>query len=130
MRLRAHSWYPSLRSAAWIVALVAGAGSLGLLLRAGRNTPPLLLVLLAVWVASPFLVAAMPRKVLKRCSNASRTFLYSATALIALASLIAYGYDAFRPRKAQAGFVFVATPLVSWLTLATVVLLAGRRRLK
>ena len=42
-----------------ILAVVAGAvGSVGLMLRAGRSTPRLLLVLFVIWVLSPFVALA------------------------------------------------------------------------
>ena len=43
--------------AAALIAVLAGAvGSVGLLLRSGQRTPRLLLVIMAIWVLSPFIV--------------------------------------------------------------------------
>jgi hypothetical protein len=46
--------------------------------------------------------------------------LYSITLVLTLGSLAIYVYDAWRPPKAQAAFVFVVIPLASWLLIAIV----------
>ena len=43
-----------LRAAAIIAAMAGAVGSVGLTLRAGRDTPRFLLVLFVIWVLSPF----------------------------------------------------------------------------
>jgi hypothetical protein len=119
-----------LRGAALIAVLAGAVGSVGFLLRAGQRTPRLLLVFMALWVLSPFVVLACANVASKRWSIITRTALHSVMLILTLGSLAIYGHDALRPRKAQAAFVFVAVPPASWL-LAIVVPIAAlisRRR--
>ncbi len=115
-----------------LIAVVAGAGgSVGLMLRAGRRTPWLLLVLFVIWVLSPFVALAWANMVSKRWSVLTRATLYCVTLVLALGSLAIYGGLVSPPAGSAPAFVFVAVPPVSWLLLATVVPLAAwisRRR--
>jgi hypothetical protein len=113
------------------VAVVAGAiGSLGLMLRAGRSTPRLLLVLFVFWVVSPFVALAWANMVSERWSVLTRAMLYCVTLLITLGSLVIYGFD-LAPAGSARAFSFVAVPPGSWLLMAIVVPIAAlisRRR--
>ncbi len=120
-----------LRAAALIAVLVGAVGSVGLLLRAGQRTPRLLLVLFFFWVLSPFVALVLAHAVSKRWSVLTRATLYNVMLVVTLGSLAIYGYDALRPRKAQAAFWYVLVPPASWLLIAIVVpiaaLISGRR---
>ncbi len=113
-------------------ALVVGAvGSVGLMLRAGRNTPRLLLVAFVVWVLSPFVALAWAHLASKRWSALTRATLYCVTLGITLGSLAFYGGLVAPPAGSAHSFVFVAVPPASWLLLAIVVPIAAlisRRR--
>ena len=114
------------------IAVVAGAvGSLGLMLRAGRNTPRLLLVVFVIWVLSPFVALAWATMVAKRWSVPTRAALYCVTLVLTLGSLAFYGELVKRPAGSANAFVFVAVPPASWLLMAIVVpfaaLIPGRR---
>ena len=114
-----------LRTAALIALLVGAGGSIGLLLRAGQRTPRLLLVILIIWVLSPFMALVLADVISKRWPVLTRATLYSATLVVTLGSLAIYGYDALRPRKAQAAFWYVLVPPASWLLILVVVPIAG-----
>jgi hypothetical protein len=114
-----------LRAAALIAVLVGAVGSVGFLLRAGQRTPRLLLVLFVLWVLSPFMAVVLADVVSKRWSVLTRATLYCVMLVLTLGSLAIYGDDALRPRRAQAGFVFVVVPLASWLLIAIVVPIAA-----
>lgn len=120
-----------LLSAAARVAVVAGAiGSVGLMLRAGRSTPRLLLVVFVFWVVSPFVALAWASVVSERWSVLTRTTLYCVTLVITLGSLVIYGFD-LTPAGSARAFSFVAVPPGSWLLVAVVVpvaALVSRRR--
>jgi hypothetical protein len=120
-----------LRAVALVAVLSGPVGSVGLLLRAGRHTPRLLLVLMAIWVLAPFMALVLANVVSKRWPVPTRVTLYGVTLLVTLGSLAIYADDALRPRKAQAAFVYVAVPAASWLLIAIVVPIAafisGRR---
>jgi hypothetical protein len=120
-----------LRSSA-LAGVVAGAiGSLGLMLRAGRRTPRLLLVLFVVWVLSPFVALAWAHRVSTRWLPPTRTALYGVSLVVAIASLLIYGELIARPAGSAPAFVWVIVPPVSWLliatTLATATLISRRR---
>ena len=109
-----------------LIAVVAGAvGSVGLMLRAGRHTPRLLLIIFLVWVLSPFVALVWAQVVSVRWPVLTRAALYSVMLVITLGSLAIYGNDAVRPRKAQPAFVFVIVPPASWLLMAVVVPIAA-----
>ncbi|MDQ2920296.1 MAG: hypothetical protein M3R52_01585 [Acidobacteriota bacterium] len=114
-----------LRAAALIAVVAGAAGSVGLLLRAGRRTPRLLLVLFFFWVLSPFVALVLAHVVSKRWSVLTRATLYSVMLVVTLGSLAIYGDDALRPRKAQAAFWYVLVPPASWLLMAIVVPIAA-----
>jgi pimeloyl-ACP methyl ester carboxylesterase len=71
--------FPRLRSSANIAVALGAAGSIGLLLRAGQRTPRLLLVLMAIWVLSPFIALIWASLVSKHWSRPTRAALYTFT---------------------------------------------------
>jgi hypothetical protein len=115
-----------------LTALVVGAGgSLGFMLWVGhRNPQPVLLVLFAIWVLSPFMALLLATVVSKRWSVITRTTLYGAMLVLTLNSLAIYGYVALGPRRSTPAFVFLVVPLGSWLLMAIAVpvaaLISGR----
>ena len=114
-----------LRATALIAVLAGAGGSVGLMLRAGQRTPRLLLVLFFFWVLSPFVALVLAHVVSKRWSALTRATLSSVMLFVTLCSLAIYGYDALRPRKAQAAFWYVLVPPASWLLIAIVVPIAA-----
>jgi len=108
-----------------IAALVAAVGSAAFLLRSGQRPSWLLLAIMMVWVVAPFAALLLAETVSKRWPSPVRTTLYSLMLLLAVGSLIAYAVDAWRPGKAQAAFVFVMAPLVSWVVIAITVPIAA-----
>lgn len=113
-----------MRTTSLIVVVVGAAGSVGLTLYAGRHSDSLTLkVLFALWVLSPFLglILAGATRLWSIFTGSAR---YSAMLVVSLGSLAIYGVRVLRPPKAQAAFVFVVVPLVSWLLIAVVVPLA------
>ncbi len=115
-----------------LIAVVAGAmGSLGLMLRAGQRTPPLLLVLFTIWVLSPFAALAWANVVSKRWSVVTRATLYCVTLVVTLGSLASYSeLVVVRPAGSANAFLFVAVPPASWVSMTIVVgmaaLISGR----
>jgi drug/metabolite transporter (DMT)-like permease len=115
-----------LRSAALIALLAGAVGSVGLLLRAGHTSDQrMLLVLIAIWVLSPWVALAVADVVSKRWSPTTRTVLYYVMLVVTLGSLAMYVDDAAMPRRAQAAFVFVVVPLASWLLMVIVIPIAA-----
>jgi hypothetical protein len=120
-----------LRAPALFAVLAGAAGSLAFMLNAGRRTPRFLLLIFVFWVLSPFAVLVWAHMTSKRWSAVTRSALYIVMLVVTLGSLAIYGRDAVRPRRAQAAFVYVLVPPVSWLLIALVVptaALISRRR--
>jgi dienelactone hydrolase len=124
-----------LRTTALIAVLSGAAGSAGLLLRAGQRTPPLVLVLMALWVLSPFVALLWANYVSIRWPAVTRATLHGVTLVITLVSLVIYLEQAvLRPVGSANAFFFVLVPPASFL-LATVsvsipALMSGRRVFK
>jgi len=109
-----------------LIAAVIGAGaSVGLFLNASRTTPPLLRILLGVWILAPFVALAWANLVSKHWSVLSRTALYCVTIIVALGASAFYDGLISTPTGSPRGFVFVAVPAGSWLLTAIVVLIAA-----
>lgn len=123
---------PVLRKVAVVAALAGAAGSLALMLHAGRRQQSrILMFLFGVWVLSPFLAALMANSVSKRWAVRTRVMLYVLMIVLSLASLTIYGEVAFEYVKAKAGFIFLVVPGGSWLLLViavgTAALISGRQ---
>ena len=77
-----------LRAAALIAVLAGAAGSLALLLHAGRrNDSRILLVLFTIWVLSPFVALVVADVVSKRWSVLTRATLHSVLLVLMISSL-------------------------------------------
>ena len=118
--------FPGRLRAVALIAVVAGAvGSIGLWIHATQHPPLTIVVLFVIWVLSPFVALLLADVVSKRWSVLTRATLHSVMLVVTLGSLAIYGYDALRPRKAQAAFWYVLVPPFSWLLIAVVVPIAA-----
>jgi hypothetical protein len=116
-----------LRSLAGVAALIGAVGSVELMLRAGRATPPFLLVIFVFWVLSPFALFALGFMMSKRWSIPARAALYVGILLVAPASLAMYAHPDFRP----AGTKNASVAPISWIVMTVpvgIAMLASRRR--
>ena len=119
-------WLRVLRGAALIAVLAGAAGSVGLMLRAGRRQDSRVLILLfGIWVVSPFLAAVWANVISKRWPVVARAALYGMMLVITLGSLAIYGDVAFGHPRVKTGFIFLVVPFASWLLLAVAVALAA-----
>lgn len=114
-----------LRAVALLAVVTGAVGSVGLMLRAGRSAPRLLLVLFVIWVLSPFVALAWANMVSKRWSVLTRATLSCVTLVITLGSLVIYGDVVLPPAGSPRAFVFVVVPPGSWLLMAIVVPIAA-----
>jgi hypothetical protein len=103
-----------------MIALSLGSvGSLALLLNAGRRgTPKSLLLVMAIWVISPFVTLFVGNALSGRWSASTRAALYATMVLVALGSLIFYGLDTMSHIAGKPAAVYVLVPPVSWLVIA------------
>ena len=114
-----------LRTIAVVVVLAGAIGSLGLTLYAGRNNKSVLLIaLFFIWVLSPFIGLLVANVFVKRWSDLFRVNLYSLMVILALGSLVAYS-GVLSPPGAKPAGVFLIVPLISWLLIVIVILLAA-----
>jgi hypothetical protein len=115
-----------------LTAVVAGAGgSLGITLWVGhRNPSPVLMILFAGWVLSPFMALLWAEVASKRWAVMTRTTLHSLMLVLALSSVALYGDVVLRPPRSTPAARFLLVPLGSWLLMAIVIpvaaFLAGR----
>ncbi len=94
--------------------IVGAAGSLALLLYAGRSNTHLLITLLfIVWVLAPFALLALAERRSGSWSPPVQTTLHVITLIIAAGSLGIYAYRAVVPPRSTGAFLFVITPPVS-----------------
>jgi hypothetical protein len=119
-----------LRPAALTAALIGAVGSVGLVLRAGRTTPRVVLVLMVIWVLAPFAALAWANIVAKGWSVLTQTTLYGVTLVVTVGALASYGSVIVPPAGSPRGFMFVIVPGLSWLliVIAIVVLYFYRSR--
>jgi hypothetical protein len=92
---RTESGFFGLRAAASIAVFAGAVGSVGLLLRAtNRNPSQLLVVLLAIWVVSPFVARLWTSIVSNGWSVLTRVTLHGVMLVVPLSSLAIYAADA------------------------------------
>ena len=94
---------------------IGAAGSLALMVYAGRHNRSIALVLLfTVWVSSPFVALAVADRWARRWQPASRAAFYGVMFAVSLGSVLVYAFDALRPRP-QAAFFYVLVPPTCWI---------------
>jgi len=112
------------------VLLVGAAASLVLMFNAGRNQKSIfLIVLFTVWVLSPFAAVFAANVIARRWSIPTRASLYLLMLFITLGSLFSYG-GLLNPPGTKPAFKFLIVPLVSWLLIVIVFLIAASRSRK
>jgi hypothetical protein len=89
------------------------------MLRTSPNMPPLLVVLIGLWVVSPFVLLALGDGLAKRWPQLSRSTIYVLALVLTLGSLAVYQAVAFGPPRPKPAFFFVLIPPISWLVIAT-----------
>ena len=84
-----------------------------------------------IWISAPFVGLSWAMTASRQWSNTIQIALCRTTILVALGSLAVYGYDAWRPRAAQAACVYVVTPpapVLLIMAILAVVMLASKRQ--
>ena len=91
-----------LRASALIAVLVGAAGSVGLMLWAGRrNDSRILLLLFALWVLSPFMAFVLANMASRRWSVVSRATLHGVILVFTLVTLAIYGNAVLGPSRGK-----------------------------
>ena len=115
-----------LRNVALSVALAGAVGAVIITFQEGRNNPSVLLRLLfVIWILSPFIAFAIADMVSKRWIFIVRRILYILILVVTVGSLIFYS-GVLKPKGVKPAFVFLVVPLVSWILLVILILIAVR----
>jgi hypothetical protein len=97
-----------------------------LMYNAGRNQSSILLIaLFTIWVLSPFIGLLVANVISKHWPVLTRVTLYFLMLFITLGSLVSYN-GAFDTPGTKTAFKFLMVPLVSWLLMLIVILVARR----
>ena len=107
-----------------IVAIIGAAGSLSLLMAAGRHTPVGLLILFIGWVALPFAALTAANFYATQWFSLVKTPLLIISVLIALASLFIYGWVTLWPPSSTPARTWLLVPAFSWLLIIAVIVMA------
>ena len=92
---------------------------------AGRhNRSVILIALFFIWVLSPFVGLLVANIVTKRWSDHIRVTLYTLMIFLTIGSLVAYS-GVMSPTGAKPAGVFLIVPLISWMLIVIVILLAA-----
>jgi len=100
--------------------------------RNGSNAAqPLVMILIAIWVLSPFVILFALQRLSASWSPAARTTLYSMMLIVTVISLLVYLPAAAGPVRPKPAAPFVTVPPLSWLLIAislAVAVVLGRRQ--
>ena len=115
-----------LQTTALIVVLVGAAGSLYFLYSAGREQKSIILLgLFTAWVLSPFVGLLISNKISNRWTALARALVYWLNIVLAIGSLVAYS-GAFNTPETKNAFIFLIFPMISWLFIVTIFLIARK----
>jgi hypothetical protein len=119
---------PEMRKSALITAITGGLLSVLLMVHAGRySMPPLLIVLIGMWVLLPYDALMVGNILSPRWSERTRVTLYRLTFVIALVSVAIYASAAFGPPRPKPAFFFVIVPPLSLLLIGVALFVARSR---
>ena len=105
---------------AFFIAIVAGTvGSIALMLRTSPNMPVLNIVLIGLWVISPFVLLALCDALATRWPLLHRPTIHVLALVLVVVALSVYQSVAFGPPRPKAATLFVLIPPISWLVIAT-----------
>lgn len=105
---------------AFFIAIAAGTvGAIALMLRASPNMPALLVVLIGLWVISPFALLALCDVLAQRWPLLHRPTIHVLALVLVVVALAVYQSVAFGPPRPKPGAFFVLIPPISWLVIAT-----------
>ena len=116
----------ALRAVSLIASTAGAVGSIALM-RRGGNPPGFLIVIMAAWVASPFLILMWANIMSKRWPALAQTTLYLMTMAITAVTLAIYLNRIMYPPRSTGAFVFVAVPPATWVLMAIVAAITATR---
>lgn len=108
-----------MRRAAIITAIAGGVLSVFLMIHTARyHMPPLLVVLIGMWVLLPYDALTVGSILSTRWPTLLRAALYRLTFVVTLVSLVIYATVAFGPPRPKPAFFFVLLPPLSLVVIA------------
>ena len=112
----------SLGITAYVAIFIGAIGSIDLMLRAGKNNHSILLIMMvAVWVLSPFITLLILNRISYQWASNRRLVLYLSTLIISFISVLIYS-NLFPLHFEKTAFKYLVFPLVSWLIIIAVML--------
>ena len=115
-----------LQTTALMVVLVGAAGSLYFMFSAGHEQKSIILLgLFTAWVLSPFVGLLISNKISNRWTALARALFYWLKIVLAIGSLVAYS-GAFNTPETKNAFIFLIFPMISWLFIVTIFLIARK----
>ena len=106
---------------AFVLCLLAAFGSLALVIIAGRHSPPLLTILFAGWVISPFIALFLVRSIGTFRPIMADSIFSCMIFLISIGSLTAYIVALVHSTVKPATQVYLIVPLCSWILIVIAV---------
>ena len=115
-----------LQTTALMVVLVGAAGSLYFMFSAGHEQKSIILLgLFTAWIISPFVGLLISNKISNRWTALARALFYWLKIVLAIGSLVAYS-GAFNTPETKNAFIFLIFPMISWLFIVTIFLIARK----
>ena len=115
-----------LQTTALMVVLVGAAGSLYFMFSAGHEQKSIILLgLFTAWVLSPFVGLLISNKISNCWTALARALIYWLKIVLAIGSLVAYS-GAFNTPETKNAFIFLIFPMISWLFIVTIFLIARK----
>jgi len=117
-----------LRIIALIILLSGAVTSLIFMFNAGRNQRSILLIVLfTAWVLSPFISLFIADMIFKHWLTLTRKVPYFLSIFVTFGSVISYG-GALDSPNTKTAFKFLVVPLISWLLISILLIVASRSR--
>ena len=117
-----------LRIIALIILLSGAVASLIFMFNAGRNQRSILLIVLfTAWVLSPYMTLFIADMIFKRWLTLTRKALYFLSIFVTFGSVISYS-GALDSPNTKTAFKFLVVPLISWLLILILLIVASRSR--
>jgi len=124
--MKKNSSFIFLRTIALVVMLFGAVASLYFVINAGRNNNSILLrAMFVIWTLSPFVAFLFADTISRRWPFLITLTLYWLMLAVTLGSLVCYS-GAFNISKTKPAFIFLIVPLISWLLMIIVILVAQR----
>ena len=120
-----------LRTAGIIATVIGAIASVAMLVyvgnRIGSNgVQPVVMILIGIWVLSPYVLLMAGNGLSKKWSDLSRTTLYWMMIVVAVISLVVYIPIGLGPIRSKPAAPFVGIPPLQWILIVAALFVAAR----